>query len=168
MTTHATEPPTRRTLSWQVRAGIGLAVGVAIVFALLRLVSADNSLTRMLDSAHRARLGRARDRVRRNRLLRAPAAPRAHSGTHSGADAHRRPGTVAAIGIGNLVPGQPAPETAICDGELQRRGASRSQSLAVPLVLLVTIPSVAMILLAGPTLLISGVTITLRGAGASR
>jgi hypothetical protein len=165
MATHATEPPTRRTLSWQVRAGIALAVGAVIIFALLRLVSADNSLTRMLDSTQHiapawAVLAIACDQTAYcvPPLLLARMVSDTPVRTLTAARI-----TFATIGIGNLVPGQPAPETARSNRELQRSGVSRTQSLAVPLVLLVATPSVAMILLAGPTLLISGVTITLPG-----
>jgi hypothetical protein len=71
--------------------------------------------------------------------------------------------TLAAIGVGNLVPGQPAPETLICYRELHLRGVSRAQSLAAPLVLVVAVPAAAMTLLTGPLLLISGAALSLPG-----
>ncbi len=67
----------------------------------------------------------------------------------------------AAIGVGNLVPGQPAPEALIAYRALHARGVSRSRSVAAPLAMLIAVPATAMALLAGPPLLISAAALTL-------
>ena len=163
MTTEAAEPPPGWLQSWPVRAAIGLLIGLAIILAMLRIQAANRSTKNVLDSAGHISAGWAAvaigcetvaycipplilARLVRNTAVRPWTAARI---------------TFAAIGVGNLVPGQPAAETLICFRELRVRGVSRSQAVATPLVLVVAVPAAAMALLAGPLLLISGAGLSL-------
>jgi uncharacterized membrane protein YbhN (UPF0104 family) len=163
MTTEASDPPSARLQSWPVRAAVGVALGVAIILAMLRLQSANTATANVLESAGGISAGWAGvaigcelvaycvppailARLVANTAVRALTAARI---------------TFAAIGVGNLVPGQPAPETLICYRELRLRGVSRSQAVAAPLVLVVAVPAAAMALLAGPLLLISAAGVSL-------
>ena len=163
MTTEATEPAPRRIPSWPVRAALGLVIGVVIIFAMLRLLAADRSTTSVLESARHISIGWAGAAIAFELI--AYCVPPALL-TRLVADTPVKPVTAAritfaAIGVGNLVPGQPAPETLIAYRELSARGVSRSRSLAAPLVMVVAVPAAAMALLAGPLLLISGVVLKL-------
>jgi uncharacterized membrane protein YbhN (UPF0104 family) len=165
MTTEATEPPPGRLHSWPVRAAVGVGLGVLIIIAMLRLQSADASTTDVLDSAGHISVGWAGVAVACE-LLAYCIPPLILA--RLVANTPVRPCTAAritfaAIGVGNLVPGQPAPETLICYRELQLRGVSRSQALAAPLVMVVAVPAAAMALLAGPLLLASGAGLSLPG-----
>lgn len=157
MTTDVSEAGPRRMLSWPVRAALGLAVGILIILAVLRIASAEHSTRSVFDSGHHisapwmtAAIGfqliaycippLLLARLVADAGIRLPTAARI---------------AYAALGVGNLVPGQPAPETLIAYRELHLRGVPRTRALTTPLVILVAIPASAMVLLAGPALLAS-------------
>ncbi len=159
MTTQATRIPPRRTQSWPVRGALGVLVGVLIIVAMLRLEAADRSTASELDAVGHVALGFELVAYCVPPLLLARLVANTTVGTLTAART-----AVAAVGVGNLVPGQPAPETLIAYRELSARGMSRTQSLATPLVMLVAAPAAAMALLAGPLLLISGAALNLPSA----
>jgi hypothetical protein len=158
MTTPVTDPPTHRALRWPVRAGIGLVIGIAIILAMLRIQAADSSTRSIWNSTHHVSLGWAGAAIA-CQLVAYCVPPlllaRLVAGTPVRTWTAARI-TFAAIGVGNLVPGQPATETLIAYRELSARGVSRAQAVAAPLVMLVAVPTITMALLAGPTLLITG------------
>jgi putative heme transporter len=163
MTTEATDPQPGRLQSWPVRAIIGLAIGLLIILAMLRLQAANTSTENVLDSADHISVGWALLAIGCEAL--AYCVPPLIL-ARLVADTPVRPLTAtritfAAIGVGNLVPGQPAAETLICYRELHVRGVSRARAVATPLVMAVAVPAAAMALLAGPLLLISGAGLSL-------
>ena len=163
MTTEAAERQPGRLQSWPVRAAVGLVIGLAIILAMLRLQAANRSTSNVLESVGHVSGGWVALAI--GCELVAYCIPplilaRLVRNTPVGPWTAARI-TFAAIGVGNLVPGQPAAETLICFRELRVRGVSRTKAVATPLVMVVAVPAAAMALLAGPLLLVSGAGLSL-------
>jgi hypothetical protein len=106
-TTQATGIPPRRIQSWPVRGALGALVGVLIIVAMLRLEAADRSTASGLDAVGHVALGWAG--VALGFALVAYCVPplllaRLIANTTVGTLTAARI-AVAAVGVGNLVPG---------------------------------------------------------------
>jgi putative heme transporter len=139
-----------------IRIVIGVVAGLAIVAALLRVRSEAHRTSGVLETlraADRDLLAAAAGIELTSYLIPGVALAVLVPGLRLGSAARI---AIAALGVGPLLPGSPLTGSGIAYAELRRVGTPAGRAAAASTTLVIGLPAAAMALLAGPTLVASG------------
>ena len=146
----------RRQRPGMVRALIGCVVGLAVVLVLLRLrgeASSSGGVISTLRAGNQWLLAAALGVEAISYLLPGVVLARLIPGLRYGSALRV---ALASLGVGSLIPGNPASGGGIGFVELRRLGVARREAAASSVALVIGVPAASMAVLAGPTLIGSG------------